>query len=110
MLDAKDRKRFFSADNDKDLANAILEVKKELDQFDDLLNGDSVLFRNSIWKVQLCVVNGLSTHSFSLLPLLFIYGTEIDSNSSVDAFTNLTCGQILNRFFLPFIFLIGSFQ
>lgn len=51
VLDAKGRKCFFNADNDKDLANAILEVKKELDQLDDLLNVDSVLFRNSIWKV-----------------------------------------------------------
>ncbi|KAF3432421.1 hypothetical protein FNV43_RR27161 [Rhamnella rubrinervis] len=51
VLDAKNRKCFFNADDDKDLAKAILEVKKELDQFDDLLNGDSILFRNSIWKV-----------------------------------------------------------
>ena len=51
VLDAKHRKCFFNADDDKDLANAILEVKKELDQFDDLLNGESILFRNSIWKV-----------------------------------------------------------
>ncbi|KAF3432418.1 hypothetical protein FNV43_RR27158 [Rhamnella rubrinervis] len=51
VLDAKNRKCFFNADDDKDLAKAILEVKKELDQFDDLLNGDSILFRNCIWKV-----------------------------------------------------------
>ncbi|KAF3433722.1 hypothetical protein FNV43_RR24825 [Rhamnella rubrinervis] len=52
VLDAKDRKCFFSADDDKDLANAILKVKRELDQLDDLLTGDSILFRNSIWKVE----------------------------------------------------------
>ncbi|PIA31055.1 hypothetical protein AQUCO_05300110v1 [Aquilegia coerulea] len=48
---AKDRKCFFHADDDKDLAKAILQVKKELDQLDDLLNGDSILFRTARWKV-----------------------------------------------------------
>lgn len=53
VLDAKRRQCFFDADEDKDLAKAILEVKKEFDQFDDLLNGDSILFKNSTWKVYL---------------------------------------------------------
>ncbi|KAL6295347.1 hypothetical protein ACE6H2_003489 [Prunus campanulata] len=51
VLDAKRRLCFFKADEDKDLAKAILEVKKEFDQFDDLLNADSILFRSSKWKV-----------------------------------------------------------
>ncbi|KAL6295349.1 hypothetical protein ACE6H2_003491 [Prunus campanulata] len=51
VLDAKRRLCFFKADEDKDLAKAILEVKKEFDQFDDLLNADSILFRSSRWKV-----------------------------------------------------------
>lgn len=51
VLDAKRRQCFFDADEDKDLAKAILEVKKEFDQFDDLLNGESILFKNSTWKV-----------------------------------------------------------
>ncbi|KAJ7942728.1 UvrD-like Helicase, ATP-binding domain, P-loop containing nucleoside triphosphate hydrolase [Quillaja saponaria] len=51
LLDAKNRQCFFNADEDKDMAKAILDVKKELDQFDDLLNKDSVLFRNARWKV-----------------------------------------------------------
>ncbi|KAM7252228.1 hypothetical protein ACFE04_024111 [Oxalis oulophora] len=49
--DAIKRQCFFNADDDKDLAKAILEVKKEFDQMDDLLNKDSVLFRNAKWKV-----------------------------------------------------------
>lgn len=53
VLDAKRRQCFFDADEDKDLAKAILEVKKEFDQFDDLLNGESILFKNSTWKVYL---------------------------------------------------------
>ncbi|KAI4357246.1 hypothetical protein L6164_001207 [Bauhinia variegata] len=48
---AKNRQCFFNADEDKDLAKAILDVKKELDQFDDLLNPDSAIFKNAKWKV-----------------------------------------------------------
>ncbi|PRQ41353.1 putative hydrolase [Rosa chinensis] len=51
VLDAKNRQCFFNADEDKDLAKAILEVKKQFDQLDDLLNADSVLFRSARWKV-----------------------------------------------------------
>ncbi|KAL6228189.1 hypothetical protein ACLB2K_002143 [Fragaria x ananassa] len=43
VLDAKSRGCFFNADHDKDLAKAIVDVKKELDQFDDFLNADSIL-------------------------------------------------------------------
>ncbi|CAB4262688.1 unnamed protein product [Prunus armeniaca] len=50
VLDAKSRQCFFNADEDKNLAKAILGVKKEFDQFDDLLNADSILFRSSRWK------------------------------------------------------------
>ena len=51
ILDAKLRKCFFNADDDKDLANAILEVHKELDLLDKLLDGDSV--RNVICNFRL---------------------------------------------------------
>lgn len=51
VLDAKKRQCFFNADEDKDLAKGVWDAKKELGQFDDLLNADSVLFRNSRWKV-----------------------------------------------------------
>lgn len=49
--DVKKRQCFFNADEDKDLAKSIWDAKKELDQLDDLLNADSVVFRNSRWKV-----------------------------------------------------------
>ncbi|XP_060669691.1 uncharacterized protein LOC132799244 isoform X1 [Ziziphus jujuba] len=52
VLDAQKRNCFFNADDDKDLAKAILDVKKEFDQLDDLLSGNSMLFENSRWKVQ----------------------------------------------------------
>ncbi|KAE8038055.1 hypothetical protein FH972_010601 [Carpinus fangiana] len=51
VRDAKDRQCFFNADEDKDLKKAILDVKKELKQFDDLLKGDSILFSSAKWKV-----------------------------------------------------------
>uniref|UniRef100_A0A7N2L9K9 UvrD-like helicase ATP-binding domain-containing protein n=1 Tax=Quercus lobata TaxID=97700 RepID=A0A7N2L9K9_QUELO len=51
VLDAKNRQCFFYADDDKDLAKAILDVKKGFEQFDDLLNRDSILFRSAKWKV-----------------------------------------------------------
>jgi hypothetical protein len=51
VLDAKNRQCFFNADEDKDLNKAILDVKKELEQFDDLLKGDSILFKTARWKV-----------------------------------------------------------
>ncbi|WCJ17629.1 P-loop containing nucleoside triphosphate hydrolases superfamily protein [Euphorbia peplus] len=49
--DARERSLFFNVDLDQELAKSILEVKKEFDQLDDLLNGESVLFRDCRWKV-----------------------------------------------------------
>ncbi|XAR48022.1 hypothetical protein NMG60_11030712 [Bertholletia excelsa] len=51
VQDSINRQCFFCADEDKDLAKAILDVKKELDQMDDLLNEDSILFKSRRWKV-----------------------------------------------------------
>ena len=63
VIDAKNRSCFFNADDDKDLAKTILEVKKELDEFDDLLNADSVLFKNSKWKVGFRYRKGTFLHN-----------------------------------------------
>ncbi|KAI3844636.1 hypothetical protein MKX03_026738 [Papaver bracteatum] len=51
VRDAKDRNCFFNANEDKELAKVLLEAKKELGQFDDLLNGDSILFKSARWKL-----------------------------------------------------------
>lgn len=51
VLDAKNRNCFFNADENKDMAKAILEVKTEFDQLDHLLDGSSLLFRSAMWKV-----------------------------------------------------------
>ncbi|KAK3430355.1 hypothetical protein EUGRSUZ_E01898 [Eucalyptus grandis] len=49
--DANSRGCFFNVDVDKDLAKAILDVKKENNQLDDLLDRNSVPFRNAKWTV-----------------------------------------------------------
>ncbi|KAA8532354.1 hypothetical protein F0562_032391 [Nyssa sinensis] len=51
ITDAKVRQCYFNADKDEDLTKVIVEVKKELDELDDLLNGDSILFKAARWKV-----------------------------------------------------------
>ncbi|KAE9610580.1 putative RNA helicase [Lupinus albus] len=51
VLDAKICQCFFNADEDEHLAKTIWNAQIELDQLDDLLNADSVVFRNSRWKV-----------------------------------------------------------
>ncbi|KAH0704227.1 hypothetical protein KY285_018505 [Solanum tuberosum] len=51
ILNAKDRQCFFHADEDTDMRKTILDAKKELDQLDDFLNGDSILFKEQKWKV-----------------------------------------------------------
>ncbi|KAG2708633.1 hypothetical protein I3760_05G201500 [Carya illinoinensis] len=49
--DAKKHLCFFNADEDKDLHKALVDVKREFEQFDDLLHGDSIHFRSARWKV-----------------------------------------------------------
>lgn len=49
--DAKNRNCFFNADENKNLAKSIVDMKKELDQLEDLLNTAGVLFRSARWKV-----------------------------------------------------------
>ncbi|XP_030461792.1 uncharacterized protein LOC115681845 [Syzygium oleosum] len=48
---AKSRGCFFNVDDDEDLAKAVLDVMKENNQLDDLLDRSSVLFRKAQWKV-----------------------------------------------------------
>ncbi|KAI3470132.1 hypothetical protein Pfo_026795 [Paulownia fortunei] len=51
ICDAKHRQCFFTADEDCDIRKTVINVKKELEQLEDLLSGDSILFKNSRWKV-----------------------------------------------------------
>ncbi|KAK3222752.1 hypothetical protein Dsin_009777 [Dipteronia sinensis] len=64
IRDAKDRQCFFNADEDNDLAKVILQVKKELDEMEELLNPESILFRSQRWKV---VFSGNFVQSFKKL-------------------------------------------
>ncbi|PNX72733.1 regulator of nonsense transcripts-like protein, partial [Trifolium pratense] len=51
VLDSKNRGFFFHADRDTEMAKAIFDSIKELDQSLDLLDTNSVIFRNTLWKV-----------------------------------------------------------
>ncbi|KAJ0765114.1 putative TPR and ankyrin repeat-containing protein [Helianthus annuus] len=51
VCDARNRRCLFDADVDECLKMTIIAAKKELDQLDDLVNGNSVLFKNEKWKV-----------------------------------------------------------
>ncbi|GKA24657.1 UvrD-like helicase, ATP-binding domain, P-loop containing nucleoside triphosphate hydrolase [Tanacetum coccineum] len=49
--DARNRHSLFDADSDDSLKMTIISAKKELEQLDDLVNGNSVLFKHAKWKV-----------------------------------------------------------
>ncbi|GMJ04492.1 hypothetical protein HRI_004118300 [Hibiscus trionum] len=51
VCDAKARRCFFNADEDKELAKAILDAKKDIGQPDDLLNRDNAILTNARQKV-----------------------------------------------------------
>ncbi|XP_059449161.1 uncharacterized protein LOC132180378 isoform X2 [Corylus avellana] len=54
VLDAKQRGCFYDANEDKNLAQAITAALVELEKHDILLNNDSLLFKEHIWKVFFC--------------------------------------------------------
>ncbi|KAI3834446.1 hypothetical protein MKX03_032557 [Papaver bracteatum] len=49
--DAKQRECFFNADEDEELVKTMIKANKELDQLDNLLSEDSMLFKKALWKV-----------------------------------------------------------
>ncbi|GKA71174.1 UvrD-like helicase, ATP-binding domain, P-loop containing nucleoside triphosphate hydrolase [Tanacetum coccineum] len=51
VYDARNRHCFFDAKPDECLKMTIIGTKKELEQLDDLVNGNSVLFEHAKWKV-----------------------------------------------------------
>ncbi|MCL7036921.1 hypothetical protein MKW94_011187, partial [Papaver nudicaule] len=53
IRDAKQRQCFFNADEDKELVKAMIKANKELDQLDNLLGENSMLFKSALWKVHL---------------------------------------------------------
>ncbi|XP_076897932.1 uncharacterized protein LOC143551363 [Bidens hawaiensis] len=51
VCDARNRHCLFDADVDECMKSIIIAAKKELDQLDDLVHGNSVLFKHAKWKV-----------------------------------------------------------
>ncbi|CAN0880600.1 TPR and ankyrin repeat-containing protein 1 [Linum grandiflorum] len=51
VYDAKARNCLFDVEEDQSLGKAVVEVKKQYDQLEDLIAGDSILFRNTKWKI-----------------------------------------------------------
>ncbi|GKE92486.1 hypothetical protein Tco_1573581 [Tanacetum coccineum] len=51
VCDVRNRNCLFNADADECLKMIIVGVKKELDQLDDLANGNSSLFKDAEWKI-----------------------------------------------------------
>ncbi|KAL0539958.1 hypothetical protein IC582_024180 [Cucumis melo] len=101
VSDAKDRQCYFNAEEDKDLADAIIEVKKVLLELDDLLNKDSVLFKMVQWKVLLSdsfrasfqkVVSINQKKSIIVLLLRLSCGWRPETKN----FSNPKCSDIIN--------------
>ncbi|KZV14915.1 hypothetical protein F511_40287 [Dorcoceras hygrometricum] len=51
IRDAKRRQCFFTANDDYDIGKAIFTVQKEQEELEDLLNGESIIFKYARWKV-----------------------------------------------------------
>ncbi|PWA68994.1 uvrD-like Helicase, ATP-binding domain, P-loop containing nucleoside triphosphate hydrolase [Artemisia annua] len=51
VCDARNRHCLFDADADECLKTTIIAAKKELDQLDELVNGNGILFKHAKWKV-----------------------------------------------------------
>jgi hypothetical protein len=51
VFDAIQRRCLFDAKDVEDMAKLILKVKNELDQLEDLMNPNSILFSSTSWKV-----------------------------------------------------------
>lgn len=51
VREARNRQCLFDADADESLKVTIIDVKKDLEQLDDLVNEHSVLFKDAKWKV-----------------------------------------------------------
>ena len=69
--DAKKRNCFHSAEEDQNLAHAIIAVLLELNQINDLVNADSFLFKSAKWKVLLIFLN-----SFFLQDNIFLFHVD----------------------------------
>ncbi|KAJ9554076.1 hypothetical protein OSB04_018121 [Centaurea solstitialis] len=113
VLDAKKRHCFFDADADEYMKMTIVASKKELQQFDDLVKGDSVLFKDAKWKVlfsddfrrSFAKLSGSRLKKLVLNLLLRLSSGWRPKNRSVDSY----CGnssQILKKFKVEGLYVI----
>ncbi|XP_074273009.1 uncharacterized protein LOC141596682 [Silene latifolia] len=80
---AQARNCFFNVDKDNSLTEAVINMKKELNQLDDLLNKDSILFKSARWKV---LFSDTFIKSFSKLP------SSRTKRSVMNLLVKLSCG------------------
>ncbi|KAE8648072.1 hypothetical protein Csa_018863 [Cucumis sativus] len=113
VSDAKDRQCYFNAAEDKDFADAIIEVKKVLLELDDLLNKDSVLFTMAQWKVLLSdsfrasFQNVVSINQKKLIIVLLLR-LSCGWRPGTDYVPNLKCSNIIKCFKAEGLFIIYS--
>ncbi|GJT44469.1 UvrD-like helicase, ATP-binding domain, P-loop containing nucleoside triphosphate hydrolase [Tanacetum coccineum] len=69
VSDARNRHCFFDAEADECLKMMIIGTKKELEQLDDLVNRNSVLFEHAKWKVCDCIITKLYHYAVSCIVL-----------------------------------------
>ncbi|KAI3734275.1 hypothetical protein L6452_13740 [Arctium lappa] len=113
VCDARSRHCLFDADADKSLKTTIIAAKKELEQLDDLVNGNSLLFKDAKWKVlfsddfrrSFAKLTGLRLKKLVLNLLLRLSSGWRPKNKSVD----LCCensSQILKKFKVEGLYVI----
>ncbi|KAH9622535.1 hypothetical protein KSS87_017350 [Heliosperma pusillum] len=92
VVNAQTRNCFFNVDEDNSLTEAVINMKKELNQLDDLLNKESIIFKSARWKVcslasvvSASFTNG-SLHSLGYLILICFIGIASYKVSFSDTF------------------------
>ncbi|PWA76709.1 Reverse transcriptase, RNA-dependent DNA polymerase [Artemisia annua] len=113
VCDARNRHCLFDADSDECLKTTIIAAKKELDQLDDLVNGNSVLFKHAKWKVlfsddfrrSLGKLMGSHLKKLVLNLLLKLSSGWRPKNKSVDLCCE-TSSQILKQFKVEGLYVI----
>ncbi|GKB78324.1 UvrD-like helicase, ATP-binding domain, P-loop containing nucleoside triphosphate hydrolase [Tanacetum coccineum] len=97
VSDTRNRHCLFDTDADEYLRMTIIEAKKELQQLDDLVNGDSVLFKQAKWKKIVWKADRFSLEEAGFKPIVKLSSGWRPKKRSVD----LCCeksSQIVKQF------------
>ncbi|PWA79190.1 uvrD-like Helicase, ATP-binding domain, P-loop containing nucleoside triphosphate hydrolase [Artemisia annua] len=105
VCDARNRRCLFDADADECLKMTIIAAKKELNQLDDLVNGNSVLFKHAKWKKIVWKADGFSLEKAGLKSLSEIICGWRPKNTSVELCCE-TSSQILKQFKVERLYVI----